>query len=227
MKPSLSLTIVAILLMFVGAFPGSSVEMDDLVFYFSLDEGQGDKIKDLSPNKLLGKVEKNPKWIDGKVEGGLHFTLGKYQGVLVEHNDILNLGTEDVSLEAWFKTAKKSGQGFMYIKWSGPGYYTKLRDGMLYTRYHNGAAGGEISSKTSIADDKWHHVVSVRSDKTKIQIYLDGKLEIEAQAKSESLLEFLFAGGRNDNQSNWEGRLDEAAVFDRALTPAEIKKLSP
>ena len=54
MKRSMSLTIVAILLMFVGVFPGNSVEMDDLVFYFSLDEGQGDKIKDLSPNKLLG-----------------------------------------------------------------------------------------------------------------------------------------------------------------------------
>ena len=146
MKRSMSLTIVAILLMFVGVFPGNSVEMDDLVFYFSLDEGQGDKIKDLSPNKLLGKVEKNPKWMDGKVEGGLHFTLGKNQGVLVKHNDVLNLGTEDVSLEAWFKTAKKSGQGFMYIKWGGPGYYIKLRDGMLYTRYHDGAAGGEISS---------------------------------------------------------------------------------
>ena len=107
MKRSMNLTIVTVLSMFFVVFPGNSVEMDDLVFYFSLDEGQGDKIKDLSPNKLLGKVEKNPKWIDGKVEGGLHFTLGKNQGVLVKHNDVLNLGTEDVSLEAWFKTAKK------------------------------------------------------------------------------------------------------------------------
>ena len=69
MKRSMSLIIVAILLMLFVVFPGNSVEMDDLVFYFSLDEGQGDKIKDLSPNKLLGKVEKNPKWIDGKVGG--------------------------------------------------------------------------------------------------------------------------------------------------------------
>ena len=50
MKRSMGLTIVAILLMLVGVFPGSSVEMDDLVFYFSLDEGQGDKIKGLSPD---------------------------------------------------------------------------------------------------------------------------------------------------------------------------------
>ena len=85
MKRSMSLTIVTVLSMFFVVFPGNSVEMDDLVFYFPLDEGQGNKIKDLSPNKLLGKVEKNPKWIDGKVEGDLHFTLGKNQGVLIKY----------------------------------------------------------------------------------------------------------------------------------------------
>jgi len=77
-------------------------------------------------------VEKNPKWTAGKVKGALEFTDVKNQGVLVKHNDVLNLGTEDVSLEAWFKTAKKTGQRFMYIKRNGPGYYIKLRDGMLY-----------------------------------------------------------------------------------------------
>ena len=51
--------------------------------------------------------------------------------------------------------------------------------GWLYTRYHDGTPGGEISSKAPIADDKWHYVVSVRSDKTKIDIYLDGKLDLE------------------------------------------------
>ena len=51
----------------------------------------------------------------------------------------------------------------MYIKWGGPGYYIKLRDGMLYTRYHDGAAGGEISSKTPIADDKTSPLVKLLS----------------------------------------------------------------
>tara|TARA_B100000686_G_C16295823_1_gene715915 strand:+ start:527 stop:700 length:174 start_codon:yes stop_codon:yes gene_type:complete len=36
----------------------------------------------------------------------------------------------------------------------------------------------------------------------------------------------LFFGGRCDNQANWEGRLDEIAVFDRALSAAEIGKLA-
>ncbi len=60
-----------------------------------------------------------------------------------------------------------------------------------------------------------------------IQVYLDGVIEIETKAKATLLAEDLFIGGRNDNESNWEGRLDEVALFNRALKPNEVKKLSP
>jgi hypothetical protein len=40
-------------------------------------------------------------------------------------------------------------------------------------------------------------------------------------------VEHFFIGGRNDNQSNWEGRLDEVALFDRPLSAGEIRKLIP
>lgn len=36
----------------------------------------------------------------------------------------------------------------------------------------------------------------------------------------------LFFGGRSDNQHNWEGRLDEVAIFDRALTEEEVQSLA-
>ena len=35
-------------------------------------------------------------------------------------------------------------------------------------------------------------------------------------------IEQLFVGGRSDNQLNFEGRIDEVAVFDRALSVQEI-----
>jgi len=35
----------------------------------------------------------------------------------------------------------------------------------------------------------------------------------------------LFTGGRSDGDSNWESRLDEIVVFDRALTASEIEGL--
>ena len=55
-------------------------------------------------------------------------------------------------------------------------------------------------------------------------MYLNGQLEIEGKAPAVTIEE-LMLGGRSDNDSNWEGRLDEAAVFNRALTAEEIAQL--
>jgi hypothetical protein len=204
---------------------GYSADFADLVFYFPLDEGSGDKITDISPNKLVAKLENKPKWVQGKVKGGVAFTDGKSMGASVPANKILDMGTADVSLEAWFKTGKKTGQGFMFIKWDGPGYYIKLRDGLLYTRYHDGAAGGEVPGKTPIADDKWHHVVSVRRDKTTIQIYLDGKLDLEdkkaagpGKTDNGAPLEI----GRYRAERYWDGILDELRLWQKALSEEEV-----
>ena len=45
---------------------GHSADVADLVFYFPLDEGSGDKITDTSANKLVGKLENKPKWVPGE-----------------------------------------------------------------------------------------------------------------------------------------------------------------
>lgn len=72
----------------------------------------------------------------------------------------------------------------------------------------------------------WRQAALVREGE-KAKIYLDGKLEIDASVKTGSIVEDFFIGGRNDNQSNWEGRLDEVALFDRSLSAGEIRKLLP
>ena len=81
-----------------------------------------------------------------------------------------------------------------------------------------------VTGKANTERWKWHHAVLVR-DQEKVQVYLDGKLEISGEANAVSSVERLFLGGRNNKESSWEGRLDEAAVFDRALSEKEIKAL--
>lgn len=44
------------------------------------------------------------------------------------------------------------------------------------------------------------------------------------QAELPSIAESFF-GGRSDRQDNWEGKLDEVAVFDRALNAGEVAEL--
>jgi hypothetical protein len=62
-----------------------------------------------------------------------------------------------------------------------------------------------------------------------VRVYLNGQLELEARAAVGALANVrqYFFGGRSDNDSNWEGRLDEIAIFDRALNAAEVAKLAP
>jgi len=82
-----------------------------------------------------------------------------------------------------------------------------------------------FTGKANATRWQWHHAVLVRDGDT-ARVYLDGQLQFEAKANALLPVETLHLGGRNDNESNWEGRLDEAAVFDRALSATEVKALS-
>lgn len=82
------------------------------------------------------------------------------------------------------------------------------------------------AGKTEIPRWQWQHVALVSDGKTS-RVFLNGQLELETKSMIEFPESFqqIFLGGRTDNQANWEGRLDEIAIFNRALTEAEIGKL--
>lgn len=85
-------------------------------------------------------------------------------------------------------------------------------------------SGRTLAGETEIPRWTWTHVALVRDGET-VQVFLNGKQEISGNA-GETTIDQMWLGGRSDGRFNWEGRLDEAAVFDRALTPAEVAQLS-
>ena len=86
------------------------------------------------------------------------------------------------------------------------------------------AAEARLAGRTVVPRWTWRHVALVR-DAGAVRVYLDGDLELEGKAAPGTVAETMF-GGRSDNDSNWEGRLDEVAVFPRALDAREIRQLS-
>ncbi len=88
-----------------------------------------------------------------------------------------------------------------------------------------GKAAPVASGKTEVPRWKWQHLVLVQS-KGSVKAYLNGALEFEAVVAQKTPIEQCFFGGRSDSDSNWEGRLDEVAVFDRALNVDEIGMLA-
>ncbi|MCA9134654.1 MAG: LamG domain-containing protein, partial [Planctomycetales bacterium] len=104
--------------------------------------------------------------------------------------------------------------------------------GKLVVQTHaSGAPPQLFAGSTNIDRWSWNHVVLLR-DGSQLRVHLNGQAEPEIVASLEAGDDFpaarfphLFIGGRSDNHSNWEGRIDEVAVFDRVLSPAQIAKL--
>ncbi len=74
---------------------------------------------------------------------------------------------------------------------------------------------GAASGATEIPLRTWHHVALAR-DGSKMAVYLDGKLEISGEAAAAGGT--LWIGGR----AGFEGKIDEVAVFGRALSADEV-----
>lgn len=88
--------------------------------------------------------------------------------------------------------------------------------------FNGDAANATLRGKTRLGLKQWHHIVMTRSGAA-VRVYLDGQLEIEGELPApRSAEDALFAGGRSDGFANFEGKLDEVALYDRALAAAEV-----
>ena len=162
------------------------------------------------------------KFTPGQVNRAAHFVGQRMQARLPK------LGT-NYSISMWF--------------WNGMPIDSRDVLGWMFSRGRSHALGtgeslgldakGQLifrsgektyTGKTPTTRWTWHHAVLVRAGDT-ARIYLDGQLQIESQIAAPRTVQNLYLGGRHDNQSNWEGRLDETAVFERALTAEEVKAL--
>ncbi len=73
-----------------------------------------------------------------------------------------------------------------------------------------------IIGKTEIERWNWNRVVMVRSG-NRVRVFLndneDPEIDSELPPQTDPPVATCFTGGRSDNESNWEGRIDEVAVF--------------
>ena len=90
--------------------------------------------------------------------------------------------------------------------------------------YTGNEVGRLVHGQTVLEFRDWHHVVLVRGP-GELKVYLDGKLEIESKLEwtiDQPAKLPVFIGGRSDKLFGFEGKLDEVAVFDRALCAADV-----
>jgi hypothetical protein len=89
--------------------------------------------------------------------------------------------------------------------------------------FGSGISNNVLFGRTSINLKTWHHLAFVR-DGNKVNIYLDGQNspEISGEASGDFSSGEIFIGSRPGDTSTFEGRIDEVAIYSRALLAEEI-----
>ena len=85
-------------------------------------------------------------------------------------------------------------------------------------------AFGVLAGRTTIVPKTWNHAVLVR-DGSRVAVYLNGNPapEISGAAAPETSKN-IFVGGDAGREANFEGKMDEVAIYNRALSPEEISR---
>ena len=79
-----------------------------------------------------------------------------------------------------------------------------------------------LAGKTVVAPKTWYHLALVR-DRAAVRVYLDGSLEISADVPPSGGGD-VHIGGHGAGSDTLEGKIDEVAIYSRALKPGEIAR---
>jgi hypothetical protein len=204
------------------------------VAYWPLDIHSGKKLPDISGNGREAQLDDGyALFLPGvdnddftRTERGsraVHFAGGRALAQLLELKD-------SYSVSLWFWNAMPHDArivtGYLFSRGgnhSSVGDHLgiggkNLNQGRLF--FYNGDERKEIvAGETPLKIKHWHHVLLVREGNN-VRVYLDGAVNPEISATiSVTCPEHscVFVGGRCDNKFNFEGKVDEVALFDKAF----------
>ncbi len=211
-------------LIFVGS---ASAE---LVGYWKLDDGAGTKATDRSGKGHHGTLIGAPQWVAGYYRGALQFN-GQNSYVEIPTSSRLEIRGQ-VTVAAWVNWTN-AGDTWLCIlangqqngPWENYGLFVNRTSLFPYfTLSLNDAHVPNQGPNNTIVAGRWQHLCGTW-DGTTARIYVDGKQVFE-QARTGTLTSPrmpLRLGHRNASVHYYNGMMDEVAVFDQALTPAEIQ----
>lgn len=142
--------------------------------------------------------------------------------VLVPYNSSLNVVTAPWSLSFWMKTSLVRIMCVME-----KGRYEELCALIINKKIYWGGSNGYYGGTVNVQDGNWHHVVLVAHGPSGSTIYIDGSAvstgntKLKASANTDDFNIGMDANGSNE----YQGNLDEIAVFDYALSASDVTSM--
>jgi len=206
----------------------------DLELYYSLDEGAGTAVSDLSGNGRDGTVMGSPAWVEGVFGSALEFTgtAGDYVNVDGFKGILAIDGVQQpFSVTNWFRTTETAGDREM-VTWG-----TNVGTQRSTWRVHQGRlrcehGSGNLRGNTYVNDGEWHHGALTVSENATLRpemtkMYVDGVEDTYFSGSDNryNLTEGTDVGigwGAPNNGRYWIGGIDDVAIFSHVLTPDEV-----
>lgn len=221
-----------------------SIYNDSLVLMYNFDNVSaiGDNNTnafDISNSGYNGSLINGPIWTtSGKYGGALTFD-GTDDYVNIPDSGSLNI-TTPVTYSLWAKTAGSlditGSQGMMLMGRGTVGdprnsmyiYINHTEKAMFWYEYSGGTDSNRPTSTTNVADGNWHFIVGGWNG-THCLIYVDGQLEDSTDCTNTPgpFDEDFFVVGKSlyATQEYFKGTIDEARVYNRSLSSAEISQM--
>lgn len=193
--------------------------------YWRMDEGNGTTAMDATPARRNATYEPGvARWLDGPATAAfsgagttnrcVHFAGRRLNATLKELKNAY-------TVELWF--------------WNGLPETLRPVTGTLFARGDDclsiggttNAPGklvlGTLTGRTAIAPKTWNHVVFVRESE-RVAVYLNGNREPELSAivpAAPNASKQVSIAGDADNAASFEGKIDEVAIYNRALAAGD------
>lgn len=184
-----------------------------------------------------GSLENGVTFTTGKVDQAFDFRHSLDRVVIPDSPNISFTNANDYTIEFWMNAGVQTTFASIVEKWErfGPYPFVVRLDpppypsaGRIYVGAFDGTIGYIAQSVTRVDDNQWHHIAGVvRHSQNQIEMFVDGVLEASTTYPSLGSIandHRLFLGIRGTLASNtdYNGLLDELAIYNRALTPTEI-----
>jgi len=195
---------------------------EGLLGWWRFDEEGGNQALDENGN--YNGLINNAVRTNGINGGALSFN-GSTSNVRVGYNEVLDLTGDQLSLSVWFAREDLETSGaLMFINSK---FILRMNSGgkIAFVVYTPAYENVSIDWRDRIIDQDWHHVVAVYNGNL-LQLYVDGILlkteELSGNLKGSSA--DLLIGSQN-TVNFFSGQIDEAMIFDRALTAEDVTYL--
>ena len=224
---------------------GASIH-SGLLNYWSLDESGADTASSFAESTGVTSNEGTPNGNAAYAAGlfGSALSLDGTAGTYVTvpdgpgsdaggvANDVDRTGS-DLTLSAWVQVSSFTTNWQGIIAHGEQNDYRLARRGNLNVLAYAGGTG-DIQGTTDVNDGAWHHVAAVTLNGGTTQLFIDGVLEVTgagpasiaaSNANNGAGNNVLWIGGNPDNGREFNGLLDDIAMWDRGLSAEEISTI--